>query len=380
MKKISNYTGCFLFLFLLLLSCSNQEDVIGTVNNKTIKVPFSIEIGTATVVTRAQNPSTGPVIEGDPCEADHLRIFVFKKGTSTAPEPLRAFFYDKEGVVERQPGISGSSGKRYATGYFEAEADSQYRIIGVACKASEEKYLNFSGITAEGSNFLDATIGINKIADEPYYTPEFFSGTISDDPELRDKVVTVTDGAKIQLQGNLYRGVAQINVEVTNIPDEVIKLGLVMDRYSIQNSMINPEYYIYTSYSKNSIMERITVDETGQITSTTDKGRTTVLTENMLRLGDGTASSLGNKGSLLYIDATAASGSTTRYLVQSGNIVIEDPHTPGLYDYPVVSSRFEIPTNWRMTVSGDFSKLQHGTLKIEVTDITTNGYFGGMME
>ncbi len=383
MKRRSCYIGYILFLTLLLLACSNQEEVLETMEKKTVMIPFSIKIGSNTIVSKAGNPLPDPGIEGDPCEADHLRIFVFKNTENTGSTQLRYFVYDKEGIVEKQPYASANDRMRYATGYFEAETNATYRIVGYAYKASEEKYLDFSGITTAGTTFLSATIGINKIADEAYYTPEFFSGTISDDPTKRDKVVSITDGTKIQLQGSLFRGVGQINVKVTNIPDDVTKLGLVMDRYSIRNDMIHPEFFIYTSFSKDTFTKRFIVDETNQIendVATPANGRTAVLTENMLRLGDGNVSSTDNGGSLLYIDATTTGGTTTRYLVQCRDKMMEDPFTPVLYEYLIISSRFVIPTNWRMTISGDFSKLQHGTLKMEINDITANGFFAGMME
>lgn len=144
--------------------------------------------------------------------------------------------------------------------------------------------------------------------------------------------------------------------------------------------MIHPEFFIYTSYSQQSVMERITVDETTQIVTDATTGRTALLSENMLRLGNGNSSDTDNGGSLLYVDATTTNGTTTRYLVQCNNMQMDDPNTPLLVEYLITSSRFVIPTNWRMTISGDFEKLNHGTLKMEVTDITANGYFAGMME
>lgn len=383
MKRRSSYTRYIFLLSLLLLACNNLDEMPETMDKKTVMVPFSIKIGSEAVVTRAENPSSSPIIAGEACEADHLRIFVFKKTAIPNSGESETFVYEKEGVVEKQPYASGSDRMRYATGYFEGEVNATYRIVGYAYKASEEKYLDFSGITTSGKTFTTATIGINK-TDGTYYTPEFFSGTISDDPTLRTKRVTITDGTKIQLQGSLFRGVGQINVKVTNIPGDVTKLGLVMDRYSIKNGMIDPTYFIYTYFSKESTMERIIVDETDQIVADTEipaNGRTAILTENMLRLGDGiTDSAIDNGGSLLYIDATTAGGTTTRYLVQCHDKMMEDPFTPVLYEYLIISSRFVIPTNWRMTISGDFSKLQHGTLKMEINDITANGFFAGMME
>ena len=108
MKRRSCYIGYILFLTLLLLACSNQEEVLETVEKKTVMVPFSIKIGSNTIVSKAGNPLPDPGIEGDPCEANHLRIFVFKNTENTGSTQLRYFVYDKEGIVEKQPYASAN--------------------------------------------------------------------------------------------------------------------------------------------------------------------------------------------------------------------------------------------------------------------------------
>lgn len=364
---------CFCFL-LLTVACSKEEDIWN--GNSIQTFSFEIEIPTSQASaggtpTRAKGPydPDGPTLPGE-CIVDEVKILVFKSTENHNDAvllPINTFQYVTDGTVTTQPYRKAGDNNWYAKGKFAAESGATYRVIALAYRKTDyDSYLEHSITT--GTTLPQATIRIKQLTggDYSHHTPEFFKG------ELRIKDGTtdeITGDGDLLLTGSLYRATGRATVTINGIPDDVESLDLIMDKYTTESYLHHEVLKNYIGLPKTVNEERLKVASTATITN----GSAT-LSADLLQLST-SSSDAGNNGSLYYIDVKRTGGTTTHYLVRAADYYIED-ESIGIKEYVIVSSRINVPTNWQVNITGDFTTLTTGTLKVDCSEITDEHYGG----
>lgn len=343
-------------LWLLLSSCSNEDEIISI--ETTYQVPLEIEVSTGRPIqTRADNNPLAPQEPGT-CNVNRVKILVYKASgiVSNTEDDMTLFTFEAIGTTTEQP---SSTNSYKAKGYFTASAGDSYRIIALAYLDTDEQYLNVDESAFLGKNYKEATISLKENGGV-YKTPEFFKGIIRDETAVID---VVSGSGDLKLKGFLYRAIGRANIEVNNIPDEVTKLEFAVDRYSKENYLFDSVGDMYIGYPvANALLsgERVLAETTIFSTADVTKGRTATLSADMMRLD------LGDMGSIYYIKATS-NNTTTTYIIMSADQWIYTDYV-GILEKVISSNRFKVPTNFQLNVHGDFSALKTGNIVIEYSD------------
>lgn len=362
MNNMKYLLSFYVLCLLLLSSCSNEEEIISTETK--FQVPFEIEVSTGRPnQTRADDNPLAPQEPGT-CNVNRVKILVYKaSGTvSNSESDMALFNFETIGTTTDQP--DAAKGKYKAKGYFTAETGASYRIIALAYLETDEPYLNVNEASFSGKNYKEATISL-KENDGIYKTPEFFKGILRDETAVID---VVAGGGELQLKGFLYRAIGRANIEVNNIPDEVTKLAFAVDRYSKENYLFDSVGDMYIGYpATNALLvgERTLAETSDFSTPDVTKGRTATLSADMMRLNP------DDIGSIYYIKATFANGTTNTYIIMSADKWIYTDYV-GILEKVIKSNRFIVPTNHQLNVYGDFSALKTGNISIEYSDEITD--------
>lgn len=223
---------------LLLAGCTAEEDVIGSVTIETIEVPISFDLAMTGPATRAFPPAE---TNDRGCYVDKVDVYVYSRPDDDIymEENKRdGFMYRSQvtltaqetgEVVDKQP--------RYtASGVLSLSSGNEYYITAVAYSAEkgERSLFRRTGSALESSCFELLPIDtVGEDNDEPEYrTPELFFGTVvynNTDTIFHYDDVKNDPVGQTSLTGWLYRGVAGIEITLTNVPDSVTKIELLAD-------------------------------------------------------------------------------------------------------------------------------------------------------
>lgn len=349
-------------LLLLFYACSSEDAIVDN-QATTVEVPFTVSISTKPESGQTK-AVTIPPIAGN-TTANTVKIYVFEdpNGSEDLLNP-NPFFYKAEGIITEN--INGASGDYIAKGNFTASTGASYRIIALAYDSDKYGTALAESLFTVGTSFSAAMVTLqNKV------TPELFAGYLRVKDGVSD-VISKVDGTT-ELTGNLFRTVGYVSITLTNIPDDISSLTFVSQKFASTKSIYN----IKTSDSRYPLWF---VDET---LKETYAGVSTVAKENF----EGNTATLKSfffplgeiNRTFFYIDVLKNGSSyPIRLQVKCADTKWEQTIWLGLFDKLVSSNSFAIPINWQLNLSGDYSTLASGNIKIDASPIT-DSVAGGVL-
>ena len=193
---------------LLLGACTAEEEVIEPVIPETMEVPISFDLSMTGPATRAFPPKEANVRD---CYVDKVNVYVYSR-----PE---------DGNY-----VEGNKRDRFT---YRSQVTLTAQKTGETGDKGEHEMFQRNG-TYLANSYLEL---LPKVEETPtdYQTPELFFGTVVyDETGERDTVFSYNDvkdtpAGQTSLTGWLYRGVAGIEITLTNVPDSVKKIELLAD-------------------------------------------------------------------------------------------------------------------------------------------------------
>ena len=222
---------------LLLGACTAEEEVIEPVIPETMEVPISFDLSMTGPATRAFPPKEANVRD---CYVDKVNVYVYSRpedGNYVEGNKRDRFTYRSQVTLTAQKtGETGDKQPRYtASGVLSLSSGNEYYITAVAYSSAQGEHEMFQrNGTYLANSYLEL---LPKVEETPtdYQTPELFFGTVVyDETGERDTVFSYNDvkdtpAGQTSLTGWLYRGVAGIEITLTNVPDSVKKIELLAD-------------------------------------------------------------------------------------------------------------------------------------------------------
>ena len=222
---------------LLLGACTAEEEVIEPVIPETMEVPISFDLSMTGPATRAFPPEEANVRE---CHVDRVNVYVYSRsedGNYVEGNKRDGFTYRSQVTLTAQEtGGTGEGQPRYtASGVLSLSSGNEYYITAVAYSSAQGEHEMFQrNGTYLANSYLEL---LPKVEETPtdYQTPELFFGTVVyDETGERDTVFSYNDvkdtpAGQTSLTGWLYRGVAGIEITLTNVSDTVKKIELLAD-------------------------------------------------------------------------------------------------------------------------------------------------------
>lgn len=222
---------------LLLGACTAEEEVIEPVIPETMEVPISFDLSMTGPATRAFPPEEANVRD---CYVDKVNVYVYSRpedGNYVEGNKRDRFTYRSQVTLTAQKtGETGDKQPRYtASGVLSLSSGNEYYITAVAYSSAQGEHEMFQrNGTYLANSYLEL---LPKVEETPtdYQTPELFFGTVVyDETGERDTVFSYNDvkdtpAGQTSLTGWLYRGVAGIEITLTNVPDSVKKIELLAD-------------------------------------------------------------------------------------------------------------------------------------------------------
>ena len=213
---------------LLLGACTAEEEVIEPVIPETMEVPISFDLSMTGPATRAFPPEEANVRE---CHVDRVNVYVYSRsedGNYVEGNKRDGFTYRSQVTLTAQEtGGTGEGQPRYtASGVLSLSSGYDYYITAVAYsqKQGEDKLFK------RGDNNYLMQSCLELIDFEQYKTPEFFFGTVvHNEQDTVFNYQDVKNDKQTSLTGWLYRGVAGIEITLTNVSDTVKKIELLAD-------------------------------------------------------------------------------------------------------------------------------------------------------
>ena len=212
---------------LLLGACTAEEEVIEPVVAETMEVPISFDLSMTGPATRAFPPEEANVRD---CYVDKVNVYVYSRpedGNYVEGNKRDGFTYRSQVTLTAQEtGGTGDKQPRYtASGVLSLSSGYDYYITAVAYsqKQGEDKLFK----KGDNNYLIQSCL---ELTDSEYKTPEFFFGTVVHNE--RDTVFNYQDvknDKQTSLTGWLYRGVAGIEITLTNVPESVTKIELLAD-------------------------------------------------------------------------------------------------------------------------------------------------------
>ena len=213
---------------LLLGACTAEEEVIEPVIPETMEVPISFDLSMTGPAMRAFPPEEANVRE---CHVDRVNVYVYSRsedGNYVEGNKRDGFTYRSQVTLTAQEtGGTGEGQPRYtASGVLSLSSGYDYYITAVAYsqKQGEDKLFK------RGDNNYLMQSCLELIDFEQYKTPEFFFGTVvHNEQDTVFNYQDVKNDKQTSLTGWLYRGVAGIEITLTNVSDTVKKIELLAD-------------------------------------------------------------------------------------------------------------------------------------------------------
>ena len=193
---------------LLLGACTTEEEVIEPVIPETMEVPISFDLSMTGPATRAFEEPEISTENVRQTSVDRVNVYVYSRpDDETYPNDLAGFkrhggVVTLHAVKNNDGGVAGHLPANYtASGVLSLSSGNEYRITAVAYS-------------------------------EQYKTPELFFGTVVHN--YTDTIFHYDDvkndpAGQTSLTGWLYRGVAGIEITLTNVPESVTKIELLAD-------------------------------------------------------------------------------------------------------------------------------------------------------
>ena len=229
---------------LLLGACTAEEEVIEPVIPETMEVPISFDLSMTGPATRAFPPKEANVRD---CYVDKVDVYVYSRpedGNYMEGNKRDGFTYRSQITLtavpqfsdgEAGPPYSGDQPRYTASGTLSLSSGNEYYITAVAYSSAQGEHEMFQrNGTYLANSYLEL---LPKVEETPtdYQTPELFFGTVVyDETGERDTVFSYDDvkdtpAGQTSLTGWLYRGVAGIEITLTNVPESVTKIELLAD-------------------------------------------------------------------------------------------------------------------------------------------------------
>ena len=226
---------------LLLGACTAEEEVIEPVIPETMEVPISFDLSMTGPATRAFPPEEANVRD---CYVDKVNVYVYSRpedGNYVEGNKRDGFTYRSQVMLtavpqfsdeEAGPPYTGEQPRYTASGVLSLSSGNEYYITAVAYSSAQGEHEMFqrNGIYLANS-YLEL---LPKVEETPtdYQTPELFFGTVVHN--YTDTIFHYDDvkndpAGQTSLTGWLYRGVAGIEITLTNVPDSVKKIELLAD-------------------------------------------------------------------------------------------------------------------------------------------------------
>ena len=219
---------------LLLGACTAEEEVIEPVIPETMEVPISFDLSMTGPATRAFDEPDISTEEVRQTSVDRVNVYVYSRpDDETYPNDLAGFkrhggVVTLHAVKNNDGGVAGHLPANYtASGVLSLSSGNEYRITAVAYSAEREGNLFvMKGDYLEQQAHIELTDGVQ------YKTPELFFGTVVHN--YTDTIFHYDDvkndpAGQTSLTGWLYRGVAGIEIKLTNVPESVTKIELLAD-------------------------------------------------------------------------------------------------------------------------------------------------------
>ena len=231
---------------LLLGACTAEEEVIEPVIPETMEVPISFDLSMTGPATRAFPPKEANVRD---CYVDKVNVYVYSRpedGNYVEGNKRDGFTYRSQVTLtavpqfsdgEAGPPYSGDQPRYTASGTLSLSSGNEYYITAVAYSSAqgERKMFQRQGSFLENSylELLPKENGTSVEDDtKDYQTPELFFGTVvynNTDTIFHYDDVKNDPAGQTSLTGWLYRGVAGIEITLTNVPESVTKIELLAD-------------------------------------------------------------------------------------------------------------------------------------------------------
>ena len=220
---------------LLLGACTAEEEVIEPVIPETMEVPISFDLSMTGPATRAFDEPDISTENVRQTSVDRVNVYVYSRpDDETYPNDLAGFkrhggVVTLHAVENNDGGVAGHLPASYtASGVLSLSSGNEYRITAVAYSAEkgEGDLFVMKGDYLEQQAHIELTDGVQ------YKTPELFFGTVVHN--YTDTIFHYDDvkndpAGQTSLTGWLYRGVAGIEITLTNVPDSVKKIELLAD-------------------------------------------------------------------------------------------------------------------------------------------------------
>ena len=212
---------------LLLGACTAEEEVIEPVIPETMEVPISFDLSMTGPATRAFPPEEANVRD---CYVDKVNVYVYSRpedGNYVEGNKRDGFTYRSQVTLTAQEtGGTGDKQPRYtASGVLSLSSGYDYYITAVAYsqKQGEDKLFK----KGDNNYLIQSCL---ELTDSEYKTPEFFFGTVvHNEQDTVFNYQDVKNDKQTSLTGWLYRGVAGIEITLTNVSDTVKKIELLAD-------------------------------------------------------------------------------------------------------------------------------------------------------
>ena len=220
---------------LLLGACTAEEEVIEPVIPETMEVPISFDLSMTEPATRAFDEPEISTEEVRKTSVDRVNVYVYSRpDDETYPNDLAGFkrhggVVTLHAVKNNDGGVAGHLSASYtASGVLSLSSGNEYRITAVAYSAEKGE----GDLFAMEGDYLEQQAHIELTDGEQYKTPELFFGTVVHN--YTDTIFHYDDvkndpAGQTSLTGWLYRGVAGIEITLTNVPDSVKKIELLAD-------------------------------------------------------------------------------------------------------------------------------------------------------
>ena len=220
---------------LLLGACTAEEEVIEPVIPETMEVPISFDLSMTGPATRAFDEPEISTENVRQTSVDRVNVYVYSRpDDETYPNDLAGFkrhggVVTLHAVKNNEGEVAGHLPASYtASGVLSLSSGNEYRITAVAYSAEKEE----GNLFVMKGDYLEQQAHIELTDGEQYKTPELFFGTVVHN--YTDTIFHYDDvkndpAGQTSLTGWLYRGVAGIEITLTNVPESVTKIELLAD-------------------------------------------------------------------------------------------------------------------------------------------------------
>lgn len=228
MRQILYLISSLLCVGLLSVGCDSDPSP-ETPDRETVEVPveFNLFSSGRDLTTRTETGPNPDTLNPRAIFVDRVNVYIYKRPSDQAYETDReGFVYsDKMTLTAKHTGTTGKDQPRFkARGKVPLESGYQYRMTAVAYSEGQGEDTLFA---LNPSYFDYAEISLED--KEEYKTPELFFGhVVCHDRDTLFRYEDIKD-EQAALSGWLYRGVAGIELNLTDVATNVKRIDLLAD-------------------------------------------------------------------------------------------------------------------------------------------------------